>query len=104
VGSARILENLVRLSSAGARVTVRVPLIPGINDHAANLEATAAFLTARTVFRSVHVLPYHRIGTGKALRMGHEAPANVLAPPAEEGVRQAGALLERYGLCVTIGG
>ncbi|HEX9007005.1 MAG TPA: glycyl-radical enzyme activating protein [Bacteroidota bacterium] len=104
VSSALILENLVRLSDQGAKITVRFPLVPGVNDHDANLRATAEFLRTRTTVRDVHILPFHRIGYEKSFRLGHESSMASLETPAEQKVHEAAWLFEQHQLHVTIGG
>ena len=45
-----ILENLRRLSAAGARCIVRIPLIPGINDDEKNLVESGKFLASLSAY------------------------------------------------------
>ena len=99
-----LLENLVNLSLAGNGVTVRMPVLPGINDHQSNLEATLEFLMAKTAVREIHLLPFHRIGRDKSLRIGHASTMPDLPPPDEEHLSTISALFEQGGLRVTIGG
>ena len=65
--NAVILENLERLLSAGARVWVRVPCVPGGND--AELRAVARWLAGKPVER-VELLAYHKLGSGKRALLG----------------------------------
>ena len=44
-----IRENLARLDARGTPIEVRMPVIPGVNDDAENLEATAAILASSAV-------------------------------------------------------
>ncbi len=69
-----VLDNLARLTEAGARVIVRIPVIPGFNhslqemtallDHAASLEGV----------KEVHFLPYHALGEKKYRMLGRTYP------------------------------
>ena len=46
VGNELILKNLVALSSTGAGISIRIPLIKGINDDKSEMEAIAAFINS----------------------------------------------------------
>jgi pyruvate formate lyase activating enzyme len=68
-----VLENLKRLDEAGARVVLRCPIVPGVNDnpeHEARLD---------DIFRSLRhgvamgKVPYHNLGTAKWQALGREA-------------------------------
>jgi pyruvate formate lyase activating enzyme len=105
VDNALILENLTSLSGAGARIWVRIPLIPGINDDPENLDATARFVAALpNPVEKVCLLPYHASGRGKYDRWGMEYRLGDLLPPTEHQLRQAALRLERHGLTVQRGG
>jgi pyruvate formate lyase activating enzyme len=64
-GNTLILENFTKLSERGNHVQARMPVIPGINDSAENVVATAGFLRERG-HRTIHCLPFHRFGLSKA--------------------------------------
>jgi pyruvate formate lyase activating enzyme len=64
-----ILENLGRLGAAGARVRLRLPLVPGVNDTAEFRRLAEA--AARTPgVEGVEELPHHRLGEGKREQLG----------------------------------
>ncbi len=62
----QILKNAALVLERGADVVFRQPLIPGINDSIANIEATAGFLTSlgKNAAR-LQLMPYHRMGQSK---------------------------------------
>jgi pyruvate formate lyase activating enzyme len=106
-----ILENLRwagdgfgNNDESGPILTVRIPLIPGVNDDRENLLATAGFVAGLRVKPSVDVLPYHRLGVDKYDRMGREYQLSEVTPPPENAVRLAVRLLEEAGLEVTVRG
>jgi len=104
VSNVVILENLAALCEAGAEIWVRVPVIPGFNDAAGDIEATAAWVAALGGVRQVHLLPYHAWGIHKGERVGSARPGALTGPPTQE---QMGVLAERvraYGFTVQIGG
>ncbi len=74
VSNKRILSNLDTILSEGADVIVRMPLIPGYNDGEDDLRLLSEFL--RSVggkIRGAEIMPYHRIGLGKADSLGEDA-------------------------------
>jgi pyruvate formate lyase activating enzyme len=64
--NSQILRNAALILERGADVVFRQPLIPGVNDSIANIEATAGFLTSlgKNDIR-LQILPYHRMGQSK---------------------------------------
>jgi pyruvate formate lyase activating enzyme len=84
--------------------TVRIPLIPGVNDDAENLRSTASFLLDLPRRPPVDVLPYHRLGVDKYHRTGRDYHLEGVAPPPHRSVREAVEILENEGLNVTVRG
>jgi pyruvate formate lyase activating enzyme len=100
-----ILENLrwaAGVPSLG--LTVRVPLIPGVNDDRDNLHATAELLAALDPPPPVDLLPYHRLGVDKYERMGREYELTDTLSPQSERISLAVGILEEKGLSVTVRG
>lgn len=64
-----ILQNYLRLLETGKRVIVRIPIIPGYNDIANEMERVAVFLRAHAP-EKIEPLPYHRLGEGKNAALG----------------------------------
>jgi pyruvate formate lyase activating enzyme len=64
--NSQILRNAALAMEHEADVIFRQPLIPGINDSHANIEATAGFLNSlgKSAIR-LQIMPYHRMGQGK---------------------------------------
>ena len=65
VSNALILRNFETLASSGKPFIIRIPLIPGVNDDEANLEATAALLEGIPSLQRVELLPYHKTAGAK---------------------------------------
>jgi pyruvate formate lyase activating enzyme len=100
-----ILANLERLAAAGARLALRIPLVPGINDDPQNLEATARFAAGLGRIAALHLLPYHTAARGKYRLLGRPEPLAGASPPDDRTHLMAcAARMERLGLTVTIGG
>ena len=74
VSNARILANLDDLYHRGARIVLRCPLVPGVNDTPEHLEGIAALAARYPRLEGVEVMPYHDLGRGKAARIGQDFP------------------------------
>jgi pyruvate formate lyase activating enzyme len=68
-----ILANLDQLAANGTPFTVRIPVVPGVNDSADEMEAFARHLASRRI-GAIELLPYHRIGAAKYARLGRDYP------------------------------
>lgn len=104
VSNERILENIERLSQAGAAVRLRLPLIPGANDSEANVTATARFAAGLPHLQGFDILPYHRLGESKWRQLDRPYPMTGVAPHTREEVLARAALAEEYVATVGIGG
>lgn len=104
VSNRLLLQNLQKLSRAGAELAVRVPLIPGVNDSPRELDSLAAFCAALPRRHPLHLLPLHRGQAAKLRRLGLQATLGETAPPGRAEVDRANAVFRRRGLDVTIGG
>ena len=103
-----ILENLRWAANGvgrgGPGLTVRIPLIPGVNEDEENLKATAAFLSALDTPPPVDILPYHTLGVDKYRRAGRGYKLSGVEPPSDRIVQRAVRILEDSGLSVTVRG
>ncbi|MBQ7826676.1 MAG: glycyl-radical enzyme activating protein [Clostridia bacterium] len=73
VTNERIIENLLMLMDMGARIHVRMPLIPGVNDSDEELAALADFLkTHEGKYELCQIMPYHAMGNSKATALGRD--------------------------------
>jgi pyruvate formate lyase activating enzyme len=104
VGNGWILENIRWLASSGIPFTIRIPLIPGVNDDDENLMATGKFLAGLDSPPPVDVLPYHRLGVGKYGRLGLDYKLAEVETPSKDGVLDVVELLRGFGLRVTVRG
>jgi pyruvate formate lyase activating enzyme len=104
VSNTIILENLKALAEAGCDVWIRVPLIPGINDDEANVEATATFVASLGRPYPIHLLPYHKVGGDKYRRIGMEYLLKNVEPPKEEHTAAIADRMRSFGPEVKIGG
>ena len=98
-----ILENLEALVAAGRPVTVRLPIVPGINDGRADVRAACDYLAKLNLTR-VDLLPYHRAGAEKYRRLGREYRLVQTAPPTDAAMAAMAAEMEAVGIPVRIAG
>jgi pyruvate formate lyase activating enzyme len=97
-----ILRNLTMLAEGGSAVVVRVPIIPGVNDDAANLDDLSKFL-APLGLREVDLLPYHRYGSDKYRRLHRAYEMEGVLPPSDAQMELLAERLRRDGFTVRIG-
>ena len=76
-----IFDNLGALLDGGARVTVRIPVIAGVNDSEEEMRSIKAFLDLHGGAEA-ELLPYHSMGEHKYEALGRGKP--VFSSPSEE--------------------
>ena len=98
-GSGLILDNLdAVLDRAAGKLTVRLPLIPGLNDDEGHLENFARTIKALGRVQAVELLPYHRLGKNKYALLGRAYALESLGPMSKEDLaRRAAFVAERLG-------
>ena len=99
----RIRANLLTVLESDKDVMVRMPLIPGCNDHEKDLEELGSFLEKARSRVFFEVLPYHRLGEAKYARLGRPYPLSGLEPPTPDRLEQAARVLEKFALNLKIG-
>ena len=98
---------------ASAALIVRMPLVPGLNDSPADLEAAARLLarfaadgpasaSARRI--SLDILPYHDSAKGKYRLWGLDYPLAATRAPDEASVEAAIRVFEAQGVSARAGG
>ena len=84
-----IIENLGRLTEYGAQVRVRIPVIPGLSEHIDHLKGIRALgLTAGVDVDQMDLLPFHRMGSGKYIRMGLSYAYEKVEPVSEQKIKE----------------
>ncbi len=102
VGNRRILSNLVRLAESGSQIWIRIPVIPGVNDNAEEMEKIASFLEPLPGIQWVELLPFHTLGAEKYASLGREYPATGVTPPGKERMIDFQAVLLARGLSARV--
>ena len=70
-GNSLIIENIEKLSQVHRNITIRIPLIPGVNDGDDNLVKTAAIINRLgDGIRTVELLKYNNLAAGKYESVG----------------------------------
>jgi glycyl-radical enzyme activating protein len=87
VTNKEILSNLDFLYSNGASITLRCPMIPGINDNDDHLNGIKRIITKYPNLKSVEIMPYHNMGKDKAGRVGMDYKLSLIKN-AEESDKQ----------------
>lgn len=100
--NALILENLKKLTQAGAHVIIRTPVICEVNADLSELDAIASFLAPLEQIDLVQLLPYHAYGAGKYDTLGMENRIQSHTPPTQAFMEEALALFLEKGLCASI--
>ncbi len=99
----KILYNLRMLSRLNAKIIVRIPVIPGINDDCKNIKEIGKFL-AEVSIQEINLLPYHKIGGGKYKKLGIDNRMPEVDPPSDDKMKEIASLINIFGLKVKIGG
>ena len=72
VGNKIIIENLNKLKQSKKPFIARIPLIPGVNDTAENMQETAKLLSDAAGLLEVELLPYQKVAGAKYSMVGSE--------------------------------
>ncbi len=100
---APILRSLHALDDAGGDITLRCPLIPGVNTNRNHLEHVARIAATLKHITAIHIVPYHAVGLSKCEAIGREPAYTVSSSLGhDEAVRWADRLRERVCVPVTV--
>lgn len=93
-----ILKNIRALAEINSKIIIRIPLIPGINDHEENIKSTAIFVSSLPGDIAVEVLPYHSIASSKYNKLQMNYPGKNIPPSSKDDLQHTIALLNQYWL------
>lgn len=97
-----ILENLEQLAVdpiTREKLQMRMPLIAGVNDTPAIIQATAT-LYHRLGLTQVTLLPYHQLGVSKMRNIG--GTPEIFQPPTQDRLAEIRAIFEEVGMTVEL--
>ena len=72
VSNKQIVENLKKLGTMKTALSIRIPVIPGVNDTAGEMERIACLVKDFSAVTSIELMPYHNIAQGKYESLGIE--------------------------------
>lgn len=105
----RILSNLKTLDEwlvegGKKNISIRIPLIPGVNDSEKGLLQTIAYIRTLRSVQTIHILPYHSAGSAKYKNIGMEYRMDTTRPPSAEEIERVLTLFRRRGINAVQGG
>lgn len=105
-GNELILSNLERLSGAGARIYIRIPVVKEVNGSEDAMNAIIAYLLEKKIHAAcVNLLPYHNTGSAKYAKLGGKYEGDGLHAPDKEEMEHFTELFKEAGFHnVKIGG
>lgn len=94
-----ILENLIKIDGQGAKMVLRCPIIPNVNDTEEHFDGIAKIANTLTNILRVEIEPAHTIGESKYTQMGYEKSVFVYRTPMEQEVN---SWIERLKLKIKV--
>ena len=70
VEMAPLMDSLRNVDATGAKIALRCPIIPGLNDRDAHFRGIGALASSLRGVVSIDLIPYHRLGLVKAEALG----------------------------------
>jgi len=87
-GKERVLRTLEILNAGGAAITLRCPLIPGLNDSSSHLKAIAALANHTACIDRVDLLGWHTMGKKKYQKLGRVLSARLPEKEADTAIKE----------------
>ena len=105
ISNEMILKNLKILAAAGANITIRIPLIKGVNDDDKNIHDSARFIAGLKGKRPpVNILPFHNIAEKKYEKLGEDYDKGEMDTPDLKRQEEVLAIFKSYQIDAVIGG
>jgi pyruvate formate lyase activating enzyme len=104
-GNRRILENARLFAESGVAMTIRTPIIPGVNDDEESVRSIAGFV--HELERGRDGIPYalmafHKLATDKYRSLGLEYQAADLTPPTSDRMEELAQVAREQGVAVNV--
>ncbi len=104
VSNQLILENLYRLNQHNHEIWLRIPVIPGINDHPENIQASLKIALSIKNLKRVSLLPYHEIALTKYAGLDKTYHLEKNNPESTEAIEEIQQLFLKNDIPTIIGG
>ena len=88
VDNTLILSNLKMLDNIGAKIILRCPVIPTLNDRDEHFDGIAEIANSLKNIIEINIEPYHPLGSGKAQMLSKEYVLKDLTFPENETVEE----------------
>ena len=92
-GNELILDNLKKLLEKQAKIWIRIPVIPDVNDSIAEFQKIREFIDFYGTPEKVELLPYHAMGENKYHAIG--ATLQIFKTPNPEKMKQLKEIFDR---------
>lgn len=100
-----IIDNLKKLSEAGANINIRIPLVEGINTDDESIEEIIKFLKENVSVQKINLLPYHNTGKSKYERLQKVYEGTDFKAPSDDRLEEIKKRFENAGFInIKIGG
>jgi glycyl-radical enzyme activating protein len=93
VSNRAILKNLMNLKNSSAKLIVRIPVVPGVNDTEEDIRSIVKLVGDFDNLERVELLPFHKIGKPKYSALGLHYRAEQIPIPEPEKVNRLRELL-----------
>ena len=104
VSNEKILSNLKQLAEKNCRISLRIPLIPGITDGDENLSEIKSFIEQLDGIEEICLLPYNRLGEDKFRKFGLGYEPGSLLPQEQDFLNKTAETFRSGRYRVKIGG
>jgi len=98
-----IIENLIKLSKIHSNISIRLPIIEGINADTRHIESVINLIEKLNV-KKVYLLPYHNIAAHKYKKLGLKYEDEKMSKPSDEKMKSFKEMFEKRGFVTKIGG
>jgi len=99
-----ILENAIRIADMGKDMTVRMILVPGVNDNEDEVVGRLKFIKKLGNHVKVDLIKYHKLGAGKYASLGMIEMMEGTPECSDDIAEYAANHARNMGIAVTIGG